>query len=101
MDTEDGGKFKCTYRLITLILTQYVYIYIYILLCSGNDVSYDEQVPPAVPQAVSKVLEENNLSDNYNTPNWGGSGGDWCRYKGDPTRQMSIISKLMLVFTLF
>ncbi|KAI8642475.1 beta-hexosaminidase 1 precursor [Parasitella parasitica] len=44
----------------------------------GNDTSYDEQVPPTIPEAVSKVLEKNEVSDNYNTQNWGGSGGDWC-----------------------
>lgn len=46
---------------------------------SGNDTSYDEQVPPTIPKAVAAALEKNDVSDNYNTPNWGGSGGDWCR----------------------
>ncbi|CEP13194.1 hypothetical protein [Parasitella parasitica] len=44
----------------------------------GNDTSYDEQEPPAIPEAVSKVLEKNEVSGNYNTQNYGGSGGDWC-----------------------
>ncbi|KAK4516496.1 uncharacterized protein ATC70_011468 [Mucor velutinosus] len=44
----------------------------------GNDTSYEEQVPPAVPKAVAAALEKNGVSGNYNTPNWGGSGGDWC-----------------------
>jgi hexosaminidase len=41
---------------------------------------YDEQVPPEVPSLVSDTLDYFNLSDNYAPPNWGGGGGDWCRY---------------------
>ncbi|KAI8352124.1 glycoside hydrolase superfamily [Choanephora cucurbitarum] len=45
---------------------------------SGNDHSYDEQVAPEIDQEVINVLNKHGLLDNYRTPNWGGSGGDWC-----------------------
>ncbi|KAG0182918.1 hypothetical protein DFQ28_003647 [Apophysomyces sp. BC1034] len=44
----------------------------------GADLSYDEQVKPAIPDEVSDVLEKYELTDNYNPSNWGGPGGDWC-----------------------
>ncbi|KAI8997320.1 glycoside hydrolase superfamily [Pilobolus umbonatus] len=44
----------------------------------GNNTSYDEQTPPTIPESISKELEENDLTDNYSSQNWGGSGGDWC-----------------------
>ncbi|KAI8880084.1 glycoside hydrolase family 20 protein [Backusella circina FSU 941] len=44
----------------------------------GNDTSYDEQEKPKINPEVSAILEKYELSDNYNTLNWGGPGGDWC-----------------------
>ncbi|KAI8067174.1 glycoside hydrolase superfamily [Gongronella butleri] len=44
----------------------------------GNDTSYDEQVPPAIPDELQTVLDKYGLAGNYNPQNWLGPGGDWC-----------------------
>ncbi|CDH49056.1 beta-hexosaminidase 1 [Lichtheimia corymbifera JMRC:FSU:9682] len=45
---------------------------------TGNDTSYDEQVPPEIPDSLAKELERYQVKDNYRPSNWGGSGNDWC-----------------------
>ncbi|KAI8080001.1 glycoside hydrolase superfamily [Halteromyces radiatus] len=45
---------------------------------AGNDTSYNEQVPPAAPAAVQKLLDKYDVASNYAPSNWGGAGGDWC-----------------------
>lgn len=46
---------------------------------SGNDTSYDQQEAPEVPEAIAEAIEKAGGEGAYVTPNWGGSGGDWCR----------------------
>ncbi|KAG2224352.1 hypothetical protein INT45_006752, partial [Circinella minor] len=45
---------------------------------TGNDMSYDEQTQPKIPESLAKELDRHQLTDNYRPSNWGGSGGDWC-----------------------
>ncbi|CDS07988.1 hypothetical protein LRAMOSA01937 [Lichtheimia ramosa] len=45
---------------------------------TGNNTSYDEQVPPDIPDSLAEELERHQVKDNYRPQNWGGGGGDWC-----------------------
>lgn len=45
---------------------------------NGNDTSYDQQEAPEVPEAIAEAIEKAGGEGAYVTPNWGGSGGDWC-----------------------
>lgn len=56
----------------------FLYILIHNSTYSGNNTSYDEQVPPEIPDSLAEELERHQVKDNYRPQNWGGGGGDWC-----------------------